>query len=135
MRLLILLRITMIVNVLAMLAQATFAGEFLSGSEQALTMHLLGARFLVLWGILLLSLTIALRLKHACPPWIVFSSGGVLLAEIVEFAFGHLHNLAWHVPLGVAIFGGAVRQLIWAMRASAGSDDQQRMARASAEIS
>lgn len=135
MRLLTVLRTAMIVNVLAMLAQAEFAGEFLSGSEQALKMHLLGARFLVMWGVVLLTFTIALRTKRACPLWIVFSSAGILLAEIVEFTLGHFHNLAWHVPLGVAIFGGAVRQLIWVMREAAGRAEQQRAARAGAEIS
>jgi hypothetical protein len=28
---------------------------------------------------------------------------------------GHLHYVMVHVPLGVGIFGGAVRQLVWSV--------------------
>jgi hypothetical protein len=61
-------------------------------------------------------LAIALRVKAGCPVWVPVASGGLLAAEIVEFAAGHFHNVALHVPLGVAIFGGVLRQLFWATR-------------------
>ncbi len=38
-----------------------------------------------------------------------------MTAEVAEFAAGHLHHVAIHVPLGFAIFGGAIRQLLWAI--------------------
>ena len=43
-------------------------------------------------------------------------SVGVLGAEVLEFALSHLHHVAIHVPLGLAIFGGAIRQMLWALQ-------------------
>jgi hypothetical protein len=43
-------------------------------------------------------------------------SVGILGAEVLEFALGHLHHVAIHVPLGLAIFGGAIRQMIWVIQ-------------------
>jgi uncharacterized membrane protein HdeD (DUF308 family) len=104
------------VNVLAMLAQALFAGEVISGRSSGPVLHLAMAKFLVLWGVLQLLLAISMKRKNLCPRWLLASVVAVLLAEILEFALGETSHLVLHVPLAVAIFGGAVRQLLWTIQ-------------------
>jgi hypothetical protein len=105
-----------LVNVLAMLVQALFAGELISGRPSGPVLHLAMAKFLVLWSVLQLMLAISMKLKSLCPRWLLASVAAVLLAEILEFALGETNHLVLHVPLAVGVFGGAVRQLLWAMQ-------------------
>ncbi len=62
-----------------------------------------------------IGMAILLRSKNLCPRWLVAASALLLIAEVAEFAMGHLHYVMVHVPLGVGIFGGAVRQLVWSV--------------------
>ena len=107
----------LIVNVSAMLLQSVFAGRLLGGDARSLLLHERTAKFLVLLAIAQLMLAIYLRIPSDFPRWIPIASAGLLLAEVIEFAAGDLHRLAVHVPLGVAIFGGMLRQLLWSARA------------------
>ncbi|HEY1216948.1 MAG TPA: hypothetical protein VGE93_25265 [Bryobacteraceae bacterium] len=108
------LRIVMIVQVLTLLLQATFAGMMIGGNHQAANLHEFTAKILVPLAFFQTVLAIVLRVQARCPLWVPVASAALLAAEIVEFSAGHLHNVAVHVPLGVAIFGGALRQLLWA---------------------
>jgi len=114
MRLTLSFRLCAVVNVLAMLAQALFAGEILAGGASGQELHLAMARFLILWGVLQVAFAVAMKAKNLCPRWLLASAGGVLLAEILEFGLGKTNHVLLHVPLAVAIFGGTVRQLLWA---------------------
>jgi len=100
-----------------MLLQSVFAGRLLGGDARSLLLHERTAKFLVLLAIAQLMLAIYLRIPSDFPRWIPIASAGLLLAEVIEFAAGDLHRLAVHVPLGVAIFGGMLRQLLWSARA------------------
>lgn len=110
------LRGVMVAQVAAILIQATFAGMMIGGSQQAVHLHELTGKILVLTSFGQTLLAIALRAKGICPLWIPVASGGLLTAEVIELSAGHFHYVALHVPLGVAIFGGALRQLLWATR-------------------
>ena len=103
----------LIVNVTAMLLQSVFAERLLGGDARSLLLHERTAKFLVLLAVAQLMLAIYLRIRSNFPRWIPIASAGLLLAEVIEFAAGDLHRLALHVPLGVAIFGGMLRQLLW----------------------
>jgi hypothetical protein len=103
----------LIVNVTAVLLQSVFAGRLLAGDARSLIFHERTAKFLVLLAVTQLMLAVYLRKRSNFPRWILLASAGLLLAEVVEFAAGDLHSLAVHVPLGVAIFGGVLRQLLW----------------------
>jgi hypothetical protein len=116
MRLLKTLRVVLTLSVLTMLIQAVFAGRLISGDGYARNLHEATAKILVLLACGQVLIAIVLRVKARCPLWVPLASGALLAAEVVEFAAGHLHNVALHVPLGLAIFGGAVRQLLWSMR-------------------
>jgi len=107
----------LIVNVTAMLLQSVFAGRLLGGDARSILLYERTAKFLVLLAIAQLMLVIYLRIRSDFPRWIPIASAGLLLAEVIEFAAGDLHRLAVHVPLGVAIFGGMLRQLLWSARA------------------
>ena len=116
MQILQLFRITAVSNVLILLAQSAFAGAMLGGNVRAAHWHERTAQVLVLLALFQFLLTIAMRRKGQSPLWMTAASGVLLGAEVLEFAAGHLHYVALHVPLGVAIFGGALRQTFWAVR-------------------
>jgi hypothetical protein len=124
MRLLKILRIVLVLNVLIMLIQAVFAGRMIAGDGQAVNFHELTAKVLVLLTGAQVALAVSLKRKAGCSTWIPIASGGLLAAEVIEFAVGHFHNVALHVPLGVAIFGGALRQLFWSMRDANAASEQ-----------
>jgi len=111
----------LIVNVTAMLLQSLFAGKLLGGDAGSLLLHERTAKFLVLLAVAQLMLAVYLRMRSNFPRWIPIASAGLLLGAVIEFAAGDLHKLAVHVPLGVAIFGGMLRQLLWSAGASAHS--------------
>jgi hypothetical protein len=111
----------LIVNVTAMLLQSLFAGRLLGGDARSLLLHERTAKFLVLLAGAQLILAIYLRIRSNFPRWIPIASAGLLVAEVIEFAAGDLHMLALHVPLGVVIFGGMLRQLLWSAGESAHS--------------
>jgi hypothetical protein len=116
MRLLKILRIVLVLNVLIMLLQAAFAGRMIGGDDQSANLHEFTAKVLVLLTVSQIILAILLKRKVGCPTWVLVASGALLAAEVLEFALGHFHSVALHVPLGVALFGGAIRQLLWSMR-------------------
>ena len=111
----------LIVNVTAMLLQSLFAGKLLGGDAGSLLLHERTAKVLVLLAVTQLMLAVYLRMRSNFPRWIPIASAGLLLGEVIEFAAGDLHKLAVHVPLGVAIFGGMLRQLLWSAGPSAHS--------------
>jgi hypothetical protein len=105
------LRVILVVTVITMLAQATFAGRMLGGDVRSLDLHQLFAKILVILAATQTIVAAASFLRRQIPRWIPLASLGLLAAEVAEFAAGDLHHVAIHVPLGVAIFGGAIRQL------------------------
>jgi hypothetical protein len=117
MRLLTMLQSILILNVLAMLLQALFAGRMLGGDDQSANLHEITAKVLVLLTVSQILVAISLRRRRGCPTWVPIASGILVVAEVVEFALGHFHSVALHVPLGLAIFGGATRQLLWSLQA------------------
>jgi EamA domain-containing membrane protein RarD len=110
------LRIVMLAHVAILLMQAAFAGMLLAGKPQGAVLHELTAKILVLLAALQVVLAVTLGIKRNCPRWVPVASGALLAAEVIEFSAGYFHNVVLHVPLGMAIFGGALRQLFWAAR-------------------
>ena len=104
-----------------MLLQATFAGKMIGGSDQAFQLHAATAKILVLLAGAVVMLAIIMRRQLGCPAWVLAASGVLLVAEVLEFAAGHLHRVDLHVPLGVALFGGPLRLLIWSLQQRSGA--------------
>jgi hypothetical protein len=125
MRLLKTLRVVMLVHVSTLLIQASFAGIMIGGDHRGVLLHEFTAKVLVSLAFFQMLLAIALRVTARCPVWVPVASAGLLAAEVIEFSAGHFHYVALHVPLGVAIFGGALRQLLWATRETTSAPELQ----------
>jgi hypothetical protein len=106
----------MLAHVAILLMQSAFAGMLLAGKPRGALLHELTAKILVLSAALQAVLAVTLRMKGNCPRWVPVASGALLMAEVIEFSAGYFHTVLLHVPLGVAIFGGALRQLFWAIQ-------------------
>jgi hypothetical protein len=109
---------------LTLFVQSVFAGLLIGGHPEGLRLHNFTARVLVPLAAFQAGFAFTVRAKGGCPAWVAAASIGILLAEIAEFAAGHSHNVALHVPLGVAIFGGVVRQFLWAVAQSSTAHEQ-----------
>ena len=111
-----LLRGVLSIHLLAVIAQATLAGMFLSGSGTALSWHEMTARALAGICVLQIATTGLLRVRGVCPTWMLISAIAILLTEVLETYSGYRGILVVHVPLAMGIFGGVMRQLLWAVR-------------------
>jgi hypothetical protein len=111
-----LLRVVLLIHLLAVIAQATLAGMFLSGSGVALSRHEMTGRAVVGICLLQIAITVLLRVRGECPTWVLISAIAILLAEVLETYSGYRGILVVHVPLAMGIFGGIMRQLFWAVR-------------------
>jgi hypothetical protein len=109
------LRSVLVIHLLTVLSLGALAGMFLSGNATAFAFHEIGSR--VLLGICLLQivLTASLRVGGGCPPWVLFSAIGILVAELLETYAGYHRVLILHVPLAILIFGGIMRHLLWSV--------------------
>jgi hypothetical protein len=111
-----LLRGVLSIHLLAVIAQATLAGMFLSGTATALSWHEMTARAVAAICLLQIVTTVLLRVRSGCPTWMLISAIAILLAEVLETYSGYRGILVVHVPLAMGIFGGVMRQLFWAVR-------------------
>jgi hypothetical protein len=109
-------RTVVLINLLMIFAQFGLAGQMLGGRGSAVAIHGFTGVLLVLLALVQTALSIGLKTKSIGPTWLVVANVGIIVAEVIEAACGHFHNLALHVPLALAIFGGAIRQLFWAVR-------------------
>src|SRR5436190_10434002 len=106
---LLFLRVVVGLLILAVLLQATTMGLYLSGDDSMLSLHRTGA---ILTAVLALLQVVAALLyfsrnRSASP--VLATSVGMLVAVILQMAFGFAHSMAIHVPLGVVLSGGLVR--------------------------
>lgn len=109
------LRIVLPVHALGVVLQATFAGQFLSGTDGSVVFHAWTA-----WAILGLSLAqvilAVLWMLARGPLWFLFASVFVLLAEALQTGTGYGRFLGVHIPLGVILFGIVLWQAILVFR-------------------
>src|SRR5258708_14266392 len=90
MALLKLYRGVLLVNVAGMLLQSVLAGRILTGNGHALVFHERTAKLLVIMACVQLLAAIYMRLRKLCPLWVPLASAGLVLAELIEFAAGHM---------------------------------------------
>jgi hypothetical protein len=109
-------RTVVLINLLVIFAQFGLAGQMLGGRGSAVAIHGFTGVLLVLIALVQAALSIGLKAKSIGPTWLVVANVGIIVAEVIEAACGHFHNLAVHVPLALAIFGSVMRQLFWAVR-------------------
>jgi hypothetical protein len=85
-------------------AQAPLAGQFLSGNAAARLWHQGNAELIQLVALVQL-VAAAVAWARGGPAWPTAASGLLLLAVGAQVALGYTHQVAVHVPLGVAILG------------------------------
>jgi hypothetical protein len=111
-QLLWILRVVVFVHAALVLAQATFAGQFLEGEARALRWHEFnGTAVIMSVALLQCVLAVVCWRKRLQSLAFAIGSGALYLAEGAQIALGFSSRLALHVSLGVLIFGGAM--VLW----------------------
>ena len=117
------LRIVLALHVLAVLAQAALAGQFLSGLESPVVFHERTA-----WFILALSfaqvIAAVLFARLGGPLWLLVASVFVLIAEALQTGTGYGRFLGVHIPLAVFVFGAVLWMMIWSFTARAAGSNR-----------
>src|SRR5262249_60846055 len=90
--------------------QALSAGFLLSGSGRAIALHGIVALVLQL-GVLLQAVTaVVLWRRNSVPAWVAKISIGLLVLVFLQVGLGYRKQYWLHVPIGVGLFGGLIRQ-------------------------
>jgi hypothetical protein len=115
------LRIVLVLHSCALLAQPALAGEFLSGSDQAVRFHeLLAWVILGLCSIQIALATVGLRIGVATY-WLPIGSALLLLAESLQTGVGYGRFLRVHIPLGAIEFAVVLVQTVSVFRSRPGN--------------
>ena len=109
------LRVLLSLQALAVLTQAVFAGQFLSGVDAQVVFHeRLG------WVIFALSVAqiavAAVLLRVGAPLWLLVASIFIFIAEGLQVGTGYGRFLGVHIPLGVFVFGVVTWLMLWSLR-------------------
>ncbi|MFI6495790.1 hypothetical protein [Nonomuraea typhae] len=104
-------RVAIVVNALAVLAQAVTAGQLLSGAAPAA--HGMGAGAVHVAGLLLAVTGVLAWRPGGGAGWPALAGLAVLLLGFGQSMTGGSGATAVHVPLGVSIFGLSVWLLVW----------------------
>ncbi|MFC3999612.1 hypothetical protein ACFOVU_27105 [Nocardiopsis sediminis] len=111
----LLLRGTLIVATLQILAQAVLAGAFSTGDVRMLIVHANNGDFLTVVQLLTVIASVGLWWRGRGPAWPILLSVVLLVATEVQKYFGYVKNVLVHIPLGVLLFGATLVLLIWAL--------------------
>jgi hypothetical protein len=114
-RILAAFRTSLILHALGVLAQAIFAGEFLSGIDAPVVFHEWTAWFILGVSALQIILSVIFT-RLGGPLWIVIASVFVFIAEGLQTGTGYGRFLGVHIPLGVLVFGVLIWLLFWAFQ-------------------
>jgi hypothetical protein len=113
------LRIILIIHAIGVLAQAVFAGRFLSGLDASVRLHEVAGWALLALCVAQLAIGLSLRLPRGGALWFGLSSAAILLGEALQTGTGYGRFLEVHIPLGVIVAGGVSGQLVWLFRSPA----------------
>lgn len=117
------LRTVLLLHALAVLSQAIFAGQFLSGIDAPVVFHAWTGWFILGLSAAQVILSITF-LKLGGPLWLLIASLFIFIAEGLQVGTGYGRFLGVHIPLGVFVFGAVIWQLLWAFRKQISSGSQ-----------
>lgn len=121
-RILAAFRTTLVLHALGVLAQAVFAGQFLSGIDAPVLFHEWTAWFIL--GVSAAQIVLAVIFTRLGGPlWLVIASVFVLITEGLQTGTGYGRFLSVHIPLGVFVFGAVTWQMLWAFQKQISSRD------------
>jgi hypothetical protein len=105
-------RAVLVVQAVLVFAQATSAGQFLSGAGDWLRLHgTVGTAFIGLTLIVQTLLALAIWFPARGPAWPAILTALLFVAEWQQVEAGYGRRMALHIPLGMAIFGLVVALL------------------------
>ena len=104
------MRQLVIINLGLVGLQAISAGFLLSGSGLAIKVHGGVAVALALGALIQAITAIVLWRRRRMPAWVAGVSAGLLLLVVLQTGLGYRKQYWLHVPIGVALFGGLMRQ-------------------------
>jgi hypothetical protein len=104
------IRWLVLVNLTLVGLQSLTAGLFLSGYDHAVHAHAIVAAVLLVGTLAQAVTAVILWRRRRLPGEVAAASLGLLLALLVQVMLGHRQVYWLHVPLGVGLFGGLIRQ-------------------------
>jgi hypothetical protein len=105
-----LIRRLVVINLGLVALQPISAGLFLSGYERAVTVHAGVALALQLGALIQAVTAVVLWRRRRVPAWVAGLSIGLLVIVFLQVGLGYNKQYWLHVPIGVGIFGGLIRQ-------------------------
>lgn len=109
-------RITSLVSAVMLFDQAVFAGQFLSGSYDALALHRDNATYAGISVLVSAVAAVLVRWPGRGPWWPIAGSAGIFGMVALQIVLGFARVLGAHVPLGVATILLAVALTVRAWR-------------------
>src|SRR5262249_39049926 len=104
------IRRLVVVNLGLVAFQALSAGLFMSGYAPALPLHAAVGLALQLGGLAQALGVFVLWRRGRVPAWVVRASVGLFIVAFVQVGAGYTRRYWLHVPIGVGLFGGLMRQ-------------------------
>jgi len=120
-RILAVLRLVLVLHAVAVMTQAVFAGQFLSGLDGPVVFHAWTGWFVLALSLIQIAAVIAF-VQVGGPLWLVIASIFVCIAEALQVGTGYGRFLAVHIPLGVFVFGTLIWQALWVFRKPAAGE-------------
>ena len=117
------LRVVLSLHIFAVLTQAVFAGQFLSGVETPVVLHEWTAWFVLALSVVQIAVS-AVFIRQGGPLWLLVASIFILLAEALQTGTGYGRFLGVHIPLGVFVFGALTWLVLWSFRKQAPAGGQ-----------
>lgn len=116
-----LFRVAVTVETAAALAQAVFAGGFLSGHYDLLELHKTNATVTGVAAVVMILVAVLVWRPAGGPWWPALVSAGLFGVEALQIVLGYGRTLAVHIPLGVAIITALVLLSVWAWHPAYGT--------------
>jgi hypothetical protein len=100
-----------ILNLVLVALQASSAGFFLSGDGRGVNAHAGGAKALLCGALVQAVSGVVLWRRGRVPGWVAGNGLVLLVVVFLEAGLGYSKQYWLHLPLGVLMFGGLVRQV------------------------
>jgi heme A synthase len=106
------MRWLVLINLGLVVLQALSAGFLMSGSGPAVIIHARVALALALGAVMQAVAAVVLWRRDRVPAWVARAGVGLLVIVVLQISAGHTKRYWLHVPIGVGLFGGLIRQTI-----------------------
>jgi hypothetical protein len=113
------LRVLAVLHSLSAIAQPMFAGMYLDGDVDALSIHELNGSIVSGLGLAQLVAAVVYVWGGHGRRWPMWASLGLVLAEQVQSGLGYESVVAIHVPLGVSVIAMQILLTVWLFRDAA----------------